>query len=295
MNILVTGASGFIGSRLASKLVEKNHSVFGLVHKNKLANPEIKIIIGDLADSSLSIPDEKFDAVFHLAAVTPMEKNKKTIKKVNYEGAVNFFNQIKGKTDFFVYVSGLGAFGDPGDKIIDENSPLNPNTNYTKIRLEAQQFLEKKCKENSIHFSVAYLGEVYGDGGWFTSQIVKRLKKGSFRMPKAGEYYRCFVHVDDVVNSLIVIAENHAHDQSFVVTDSNPSLFKDFINFTSDKLEVKHPGSVPMFLAKTVMGGDFVKLLTTSIKASNEKISKFYSFQYPSYKEGIESFISKIK
>jgi len=172
---------------------------------------------------------------------------------------------------------------------------LNPNTDYTKIRLEAQQFLEKKCKDNSIHFSVAYLGEVYGDGGWFTSQIVNRLKKGSFRMPKAGEYYRCFVHVDDVANSLIAIAENQEYDQYFVVTDSNPVLFKDFINFTSDKLGVKHPGSVPMFLAKTVMGGDFVKLLTTSIKTSNEKISKIHSFEYPSYKEGIESFVSKIK
>ncbi len=126
-------------------------------------------------------------------------------------------------------------------------------------------------------------------------QIVNRLKKGSFRMPKAGEYYRCFVHVDDVVNSLIAIAESQAHDQYFVITDSNPVLFKDFINFTSDKLGVKHPGSVPMFLAKTVMGGDFVKLLTTSIKTSNEKISKIHCFEYPSYKEGIESFVSKIK
>jgi len=295
MNVLVTGVSGFIGSRLASKLIEKNHSVFGLVHKSKPANPEIKIINGDLTDSGFSIPEEKFDVVFHLAAVTPMEKNKKKIKKVNYEGTVNFFNQIRGKTDFLVYVSGLGAFGEPGEKIIDEKTPLNPNTDYTKIRLEAQQYLEKKCKENSIHFSVAYLGEVYGDGGWFTSQIVKRLKKGRFRMPKAGEYFRCFVHVDDVVNSLIAIVENQAHDQSFIITDSNPSLFKDFINFTSDKLGVKHPGSIPMFLAKSMMGGDFVKLLTTPIKTSNKKISKIHSFQYPSYKEGIESFISKIK
>lgn len=295
MDILVTGASGFIGSRLASKLIENNHSVFGLVNNNKPEDSKIKIIEADLSDTSFAIPDEKFDVVFHLAAVTPMEKNKKKIKRINYEGTVNLFKQIKDKTDFLVYVSGLGAFGDPGDKVIDESSPLNPNTEYTKVRLEAQQFLEKNCRQHSIHFSVAYLGEVYGNGGWFTSQIVSRLKKGSFRIPKAGEYYRCFVHVDDVVNSLIAIAENQSYDQSFVITDSNPTLFKDFINFTSEKLAVKHPGSVPMFLAKAVMGGDFVKLLTISIKASNEKISKIHSFQFPSYKEGIESFISKIK
>ena len=295
MKILVTGASGFIGSRLAKKLSENGHSVVGLVNKNKIQESSIEIISADLTKDSFSLPDEKYDIVYHLAAATPLEKNKKVLKNVNFQGSVNLFNQINGKTNFLVYVSGLGVFGNPEDDIIDENSPLNPNTDYTKIRLEAQKYLEKKCKENSIHFSVAYLGEVYGDGGWFTSQIISRLKKGSFRVPKSGEYYRCVVHVDDVVNSLIEIGKNNQFDQSFIITDSNPVLFKDFINFTADKLGVKYPGSIPTFLAKTVLGGDFVKLLTTSIKASNEKIYKLHTFQYPSYKEGIESVISKIK
>lgn len=293
MKILVTGASGFIGSRLASKLVENGHSVIGLVNKNKIQNSSFKTISADLTRDDFILPDEKFDAVLHLAAATPLEKNKKILKNVNFQGAVNLFNQIKDKTKFLAYVSGLGVFGDPGDIIIDENTPLNPNTNYAKIRLEAQKYLEDKCKENSIHFTVTYLGEVYGDGGWFESQIVSRLKKGSFRVPKSGEYFRCLVHIDDVINSLITIIEKNQYDESFIITDSNPVLFKDFINFTSDKLGVKHPGSVPMFLAKAVLGGDFVKLLTTSVKTTNEKISNLYKFQYPSYEKGIESIIKK--
>lgn len=293
MKILVTGASGFIGSRLASKLVENGHSVIGLVNKNKIQNSSFKTVSADLTRDDFILPDEKFDAVFHLAAATPLEKNKKILKNVNFQGAVNLFNQIKDKTKFLVYVSGLGVFGDPGDIIIDENTPLNPNTNYAKIRLEAQKYLEDKCKENSIHFTVTYLGEVYGDGGWFESQIVSRLKKGSFRVPKSGEYFRCLVYIDDVINSLIAIIEKNQYDESFIITDSNPVLFKDFINFTSDKLGVKHPGSVPMFLAKAVLGGDFVKLLTTSVKTTNEKISNLYKFQYPSYEKGIESIIKK--
>ena len=295
MKILVTGASGFIGNKLAARLAEKGHLVVGLVNNNKIQNSSFKIISGDLAKDGFSLPDEKFDVVFHLAAVTPMEKNKKIIKNVNFQGTVNLFNQIKGKTDFLVYVSGLGVFGDPGDIIIDEQTPLKPHTNYAKVRLDAQRYLETKCKENSIHFSVAYLGEAYGDGGWFTSQIVSRLKKGSFRMPKSGEYYRCLVHVDDVVNALIAIFQYKAYDESFIITDANPVLFKDFINFTCDKLGVKHPGSVPTFLAKTVLGGDFVKLLTTSIKSSNKKISKLYTLEYPSFMKGVELVISKIK
>ena len=295
MKILITGSGGFIGSRLAAKLVEKNYVVTGLIHEQKIDNSSIKTIYADLTEPNFTIPDEMYDVVFHLAAVTPMEKNKKKIKKVNYDGTITFFNQIKNKTKFFVYVSGLGVFGDVGNQIINEKTPLKPHTDYSKIRLEAQHYLESNCKKNSIPFTVVYLGEVYGNGGWFTSQIVNRLKKGRFKMPKSGEYYRCVVHVDDVVTALIAIAENNAYNESFIITDSSPVLFKDFIFFICDKLGLKHPGSIPIFLAKTVLGGDLVKLLTTSVKTSNEKISKICKFAYPTYKEGIQSVISEIK
>ena len=291
MKILVTGTSGFIGSRLAAKLSENGHTVTGLIHEQD-TNLSIQKHKVDLANASLSVPDGIYDVVFHLAAVTPMEKDKNKIKKVNYDGTVNLFNHIKNKTKFIVYASGLGVFGDPGNKVVDETMPLKPHTYYAQVRLDAQRFLEKNCKDNSISLTVTYFGEVYGNGGWFESQIIQRLQKCMFKLPKSGEYYRSFVHVDDVVSALVAIAEKNAINETFVVTDSNPVLFKEFINYTCDELGIKHPGSIPIFLAKAVMGGDFVKLLTTSIKASNAKIAKIIQFQYPSYMEGVKATIS---
>ena len=46
-----------------------------------------------------------------------------------------------------------------------------------------------------------------------------------------------------------------------------------------------------MFLAKAVMGGDLIKLLTTPINASNQKIKKIYDFKFPDYKIGINSIV----
>ncbi|MGI0087829.1 MAG: NAD-dependent epimerase/dehydratase family protein [Nitrosotalea sp.] len=294
MAVLVTGATGFIGTKLVDKLTGRGDEVTALVRTGQTTNPRVKVVTGDLTYPDFDFIDDQYDIVYHLAAVWPGEKDKKLQRKVNYDGTVNLFSKIKDKTKFFVYVSGLGAFGDQKENTIDENTNLNPNTDYAKIRLEAQKYLEDNCKQNGIPFSVVYLGDVYGNGGWFKSMLIERLKRGSFKIPGSGKYYRSFVHVDDVASALISIAEKNQVNQSFVVTDSNPVMFSEFVSFVCSKLGVKTPGTVPAFLAKTALGSDFVTLLTTSIKASNSKISKICNLAYPSYREGVTSVVSEI-
>jgi len=78
------------------------------------------------------------------------------------------------------------------------------------------------------------------------------------------------------------------------VADSTPAIFREFTDFAADQIGIKHPGGVPEFLAKAVLGGDLIKLLSTSMKVSNNKISKIYDVKYPSYKEGIPQVISEL-
>ncbi|MGB9002215.1 MAG: NAD(P)-dependent oxidoreductase [Nitrosotalea sp.] len=295
MVVLVTGATGFIGTKLVDKLIGRGDEVTALARTGQIPNPKVKVVTGDLTYPDFDFIDDQYDIVYHLAAAWPGEKDKKLQRKVNYDGAVNLFSKIKDKTKFFVYVSGLGAFGDPKGNTIDENTNPDPNTDYAKIRLEAQKYLEDNCKQNGIPFSVVYLGDVYGNGGWFKSMMIERLKNGSFKIPGSGKYYRSFVHVDDVASALISIAEKNQTNQSFVVTDSNPVMFSEFVSFVCSKLGVKTPGTIPTFLAKTILGSDFVTLLTTSVKTSNSKISKICNLAYPSYQEGVSSAVLEIK
>ena len=290
MKVLVTGAGGFIGSRLAKKMISEGHEVYGVIHDKPSQTEGIQIINADLTKNDFVIPNVKFDIVFHLAAATPLVKDKKKQKRINYEGTVNLFEKIKDKTDFVIYASGLGVFGNTNE-VVTEQSLIQPDTDFVKIRLEAQRFLEKSCKENNIGLSVCYFGDVYGDASWFTEMIVKRLKNGTFRLPGKGDYDKCFIHVDDAVGILVSIIKNNLKDQSYICADSTSVTFKEFVNYTADKIGTKHPGGVPMFLAKGVLGGDLVKLLTTPMKISNQKVSKIYNFVYPSYKEGINSIL----
>ena len=123
--------------------------------------------------------------------------------------------------------------------------------------------------------------------------FIDSLKNGRFKIPGNGEYYKNFVHIDDAVNAVVAIIEKNAVNQSYIITDSEPVLFKDFVYFAADKMGIKRPGTVPLILAKVALGSDFIKMLTKSMKASNEKIRMIYDFQYPSYKEGLAGVLEQ--
>ena len=294
-SILVTGATGFIGSNLVEQLVKKEYQVSSLIRSGKRGNQKSKIIVGDLTNPRIDFNNETFDCVFHLASHTPLEKNKKILKKVNLDGTKNLFNQINDKTKSILYVSGLGVYGHNEDKIVNESFPYNPDTEFVKTRLEAQKYLEDNCKELGIGFTVIHFGDVYGSRGWFYEFLIKRLLNKTFRLPKGGDYYKGFVHVDDAVGSMISILEKNKLNETYIVADSTPTKFRDFVNLTADSVNAKHPGNVPSILAKAVLGGDLIKLLTTSMKVSNKKISEIYDFKFPSYKEGIPQVILELK
>lgn len=291
----MTGATGFIGARLVEMLSRKGEQVTALVRQGHGADLGAKTVTGDLTYPDFDFPDDSYNAVYHLAAVWPGEKDKKLQRKVNYDGTVNLFSKVRDKAKFFVYVSGLGVFGDAKGKIVDENMQPRPDTYYATVRLEAQKYLEENCRQCGISFSVAYLGDVYGNGGWFKSMMIERLRRGSFKIPGSGQYYRSFVHVDDAASALMAIVEKNQAGQSFVVTDSSPVTFSEFAGFVCSKLGLKKPGTIPAFLAKTALGSDFVTLLTTSVKTSNLKISQICNLAYPSYQDGISAVLSEMK
>ena len=288
--VLVTGATGFIGSRLAQKLLESGADVTILARKKQEKSP-FKTIIDDLTHPNLHFK-QKFDVVCHLASVTPLERNKKIIQSVNYDGVKNLFSAVSG-AKLFVYISGLAVFDPIYDKIT-ETTPKKYDTEFVKVRIKAQEFLEENCSKSGMNLSVAYLGDiVYGNGGFFQSMIYDRIQKGTFRIPGNGKYVKNFIHVDDVIGALIAIIQKE-ETNSYILTDSTPVSFIEFINYISDSLGVKKPKTVPAALAKLVLGSDAINLLTRSVSASNRKISQIYDFKFPSYKEGLSNLLPKL-
>lgn len=325
---LVTGASGFIGSRLVERLLEPSASssnpvgVTALVRRKKdqgrhrekipstspaiLADPRVVCVEGDLTvpaslNFSRANPDGtgNIDVVYHLAAVTPdSHASREAQRRVNRDGTVNLFEAVRGRAKRFVYASGLAVFEpaeDNTERTVSEESKKIADYEYVKIRLEAEDYLRQNCEKNGIDFTVLYFPDiVYGSAGTFRRVFLEQISKGKFRIPGSGDYYVNLIHLDDAVNILISAGSmREAANESFIVSDSEPAPFRDFVNFIADGLRVRHPGTVPLFLAKAAVGSELIKMLTRNVRASNNKIKGIYHFQYPSYRTGIPEVISK--
>ena len=290
--LLVTGSSGFIGSALVRRLRQAEHDVYGLERR---PSDSANVIYGDIASPALSVGERAFECVFHLAARTPLERNAGKLRSVNVEGARNLWKAIDGRTDSFVYVSGLGIYGNARGTI-DDSTPYNPDTEFARQRLEAQRYLAEQCKKAGVRFTVAVLGDVYGPGGWFRNIIVKKMMEGNmFLMPGGGKYQKALLSVDDAAGSVCAIYEDGLRQGSYVVASPEEATFREFLEYAATLLKVGRPRAIPAFAARMALGSDLVKLLCTPTSVSAGAISEIYRLEYPGFREGLDHTMSQMR
>ena len=171
MNILITGASGFIGSYLFKFFNEKGFNVYGLVRKkpsikyfSKLKN---KLIISDLNDFQKlqkKIPN-KIDVIIHSGASNDQDTNKDIAQayKTNIYGTRNICEiaKIKKVKNFF-YFSVLQVYGRELIGKIKENSKINCDNDYSLTHYLAENICEKYSKTTNTKFSIMRLGYMFG-------------------------------------------------------------------------------------------------------------------------------------
>lgn len=158
--VLVTGASGFVGSTLVDKLLENgNYEVYAGVRSTSsrkyLQNPKIKFIelaFSDPARLKAQLDEEKFDCIFHLAGLTKA-KHLDDFDKVNFGFTKNLVDCINPETTKLIYLSSFAAHG-PGEeknftkaKVSDENKP---NTAYGRSKLKSEEYIRSSFKGKYI-------------------------------------------------------------------------------------------------------------------------------------------------
>ncbi|MHA1292688.1 MAG: NAD-dependent epimerase/dehydratase family protein [Promethearchaeota archaeon] len=262
MNILVTGANGFIGSNLVKKLVEAKHVVKAMVLKGTneifLKDLNCEIVYGDVTKpESFKNFFNNVDIVYHLAAL-PSNAWTNKILKVNFKGTKNVYSEsLKNKVKRFVYMSSLVVHGFKNFEKADENTPLIKarwyKRPYIKSKIKSELFLQTKMNEMEI--VIIRPGFMpFGPNDMLASkQILERLDKGK-TIPNInhGIAKMCYTYVENLCDGLILAGTNqNAPGQTYLIADDNPPYItmKEFINKLCDEFNLEYPKvNLPYFL-----------------------------------------------
>jgi UDP-glucose 4-epimerase len=224
MRIFITGGAGFIGIHLCKKLLELNHSV--TVYDNfsnslqenfiSIMKQKVTLIPGDILDHSKLITSMKnHDVVIHLAAqisVSESIRNPKLTFDVNVHGTQNVLNAcLQNNITKIIATSTAAVYQNTSTKIIlNEKSPVEPLSPYGESKLEMEKKIINFASTNKINAIILRLFNVYGIGQSleYAGVITKFKEHIQNNSPLIifgdGSAIRDFVHIDDVVNAIIL-------------------------------------------------------------------------------------------
>lgn len=275
--ILITGASGFIGSFLVEKALSENYEVWAGVrqssNKDYLKDERINFIdlnYGDKERLKAQLKDfvtkrGRFDYVIHNAGITKC-LNIDDFDKINFRFTVNLIDALRevATPDKFILMSSLSAFG-----VGDENNytPIklsdtpNPNTAYGKSKLKAEQYLQST--EDFPYIILRPTG-VYGPREKDYFLMIKTVRSGLDVGAGFKPQHLTFIYVKDLVDAAFLALKSDIKNRSYFVADGDTYTDKEYTQLVKKSIDKKYVISlkVPLWLLKgiSVIAEDISKI-----------------------------------
>lgn len=230
-NILITGASGFIGSFLVEEAIRRGYRVFAGIRASSsrkyLTDPAIHLLELDLSDEASmtqTLTDATnthgaFDYVVHAAGIT------KSLHLAEYyevnvastERLVTVLQQAKLLKEKFVFVSSLASYGPgSGTEPITATSTPNPITAYGRSKREAENLL---YQQTDLPFLIINPTAVYGPRDKDFLFVLQTVQQKLELYVGSREQLLSFVHVMDLVKAIFLATESPLVQQNFLVSD----------------------------------------------------------------------------
>lgn len=236
MKVFVTGATGYIGQRLALTLAEANHQVIALVRSpekaSAIAHQRISFIRGSLEDTAaLEEGTAGCDAVFHLAAYARVwTADPAVYGKINVEGTENVLKAaVKNKVKRVIVTSTAGVFGpSEGEPVTEATARKLPYFNAYEETKRASEALCQAYAHQGLEVVVVSPARVYGPGYSSESNAVTRLVRlyvhGSWRwIPGDGSGMGSYAYIDDVVKGHLLAWERGRAGELYLLGGENVS------------------------------------------------------------------------
>lgn len=221
--ILITGASGLLGTEFCRQLMEAGHEVWALDnHSRSSTIPpcsqwlKMDLLAKDSFAGFNTLPKD-FDYIYHYGAINGTTNFYKMPNKVlenNFISDINIFNFAKKCVNLkrFVYASSSEVVADDPVSPVTENSDVfikdihNPRWSYRLAKITSENFLTN----SELPYVMLRYFNVYGENskqGHFLGDQINKIKNGVFSVIGSHET-RSFCHVSDAIRASIYVAEN---------------------------------------------------------------------------------------
>lgn len=238
--IFITGATGFIGGRLAERLVwENNHNqilalVRDLSRVSRLARfVGIDMIKGDILDlSNLLNVTKGCNIILHCAFGN--KGDEKYQEKVTVEGTRNVCEAALKNKSKLVYLSSIAVYGDNPPEIVDEKTPLGrANDIYTKSKLRAERICLEYMKKYSLAAAIIRPAVVYGPySPVWTLNPIEKLKEKKLFLIEHGNGLCNHLYIDNLVDAIFLAAlSGKSNGEAYVISDGSAVTWRKFYSF----------------------------------------------------------------
>jgi nucleoside-diphosphate-sugar epimerase len=263
MNILITGGSGFIGSRLALTCLARGDRVTVLGLENTPAEAAncrlLKEKGGTIALVSVTDRERLFallpgiDVVYHFAAAQhEANVSDQWFWDVNVTGTKNVLEaSANAGVKRFVHGSTIGVYGTARTEYLDEESPPQPHNIYSRTKLEGENLA--RSYQDKLPIVIIRIAETYGPGDLRLLKLFKAIQKRLFFMIGSGRNIHHLTYIDDLIEGLFLAASvEKAVGETFVLSGKEPISTYDMVHVIAAELDRSVPrlqAPLPIFLA----------------------------------------------
>lgn len=289
--VLVTGADGFIGSKVVSA-VSINHIVIAGVRSSISASKlEPRIQIGDItAKTQWCDMLVNVSTIIHLAAVAHNNSNDPNyINEVNVKGTINLAQQaVKMGVKRFVFISSIGVLGNATFIAFNEKSSAMPHSPYAESKLQAEIGLLKIAKESNLEVVIIRPVLVYGKGApGNLAKLVNLINKVPMLPFGLCNNKRSFISVYNLVDFIATCVEHpKAKNEIFCISDGNDVSIKEFTDgiakgLTKKIIQLPIPTSIFKLFGKVTGKSESIEQLIGDLQVDSSKARDLLGWSPP--------------
>jgi nucleoside-diphosphate-sugar epimerase len=212
MRILITGATGFIGSRLALRARAGGHDVVAAGRRlneglgKQFAAANIEVRLGDVTDAAYV--DDIMPGITHVchlaAAWQEVGVADEYFHKVTVEGAKNVADAaLKHGVSKLVHCSTSGVHSRSSGAVVSETSPIEVTNAYEIAKIEAERMLFARAKSTGLPLIVLRPADGYGPGDMRLLKLFRAIAKQRFPLIGPGTGHRHMIYIDDICDAFL--------------------------------------------------------------------------------------------